>query len=254
MSRERIVTGIISPLGVGGICELGGSWSITFQLLVWREAGGPIETKPLRIEKPILGEIFFTLWRWRLRKGQTIRLRVQEMEKPPHIMRTVEMLGLQGRPRDPELAEAAHAILNPADITHPKLGILKASETFHDIYEAEGEWCGIPVKLALEAGEHSIEEAADHLYNALQRQAEIDALFRQRIVDDYYDIWAEGWAREGEYVDRADWIARISPANVDMDGSGAISIYYDDGDLFAGHSLIASMSPDGEIEEAMLVG
>lgn len=251
---QRIVTGIVGPFGIAGLSDLGGKRSITFQLVVWREGDGPICTNPLRIEKPILSEHMIALWRWRLRKGQTIRLNVRDMEKPPEIMRTVEMLRLQGRPHDPALSEAAHEILNPPDYTHPKLGTLKAGETFHDVFEATGKWCGVPVRMSLEAGAHSIAEAADHLSDALDRQAEIDAQFRQRITDDYYGIWAEGWANDGEDLDRTEWNARFTPTDVEVDGSGALSIYYADGDLFAGHSIVASMSPEGDIEDSMMVG
>lgn len=250
----RIVTGIVAPTGAGGVGSMDGKWSLTFQLSVWQEADGEIETAPLRIEMPVANHSMLELWIKRIRAREPVRIRVVDMETPPQIMRTVRMTKLVSRPHSPELLKAAEPILNPPPYSHPTLGTFIPDQIFPDTYSGQGEWVGAAVKFHLETEGATPDEMAASLSAYLDRQVSIDAELREGIIADLYPLWRDVWRGDREMLGEESWIEMIGPVDVSVDTEGCLGIVFDDGDLFGGHAITTTMAPDGSIEEAMLAG
>lgn len=77
---------------------------------------------------------------------------------------------------------------------------------------------------------------------------------RGAIAEDYLELYNDTWRQDDdEALDRAGFIARISPTFVDID-EDVIQVYFHDGDLFAGHSIVLSLDSALHITDIKLAG
>jgi hypothetical protein len=83
---------------------------------------------------------------------------------------------------------------------------------------------------------------------------EIEAVERF-LAGHYLDLANEQWLPpEQPRLSVEAFIKAISLENVDFDGSGGVSFTFADGDIFAGHWLIAHVRPDGVLAHHELAG
>lgn len=66
----------------------------------------------------------------------------------------------------------------------------------------------------------------------------------------YNDTWRQD---DDDELDHDGFIARITPTNVDIDVD-VIQIYFNDGGLFAGHSLVLLLDTDLQVLDVKLAG
>jgi hypothetical protein len=70
----------------------------------------------------------------------------------------------------------------------------------------------------------------------------------------YNDTWADPALGFGP-LSAEDFLQRITLAQVDvMDEEGALSLYFDDGDLFGGHTIDLFWTADGKMYDSTLAG
>jgi hypothetical protein len=151
---------------------------------------------------------------------------------------------------------------------HPILGELRWDEQLR-WWDAHVELApGIPVAFCLsdDGGDQANADpdklfAAGGEYLAWARAAEPRC--RQRIADDLLDCYNDVWANTGPdnpdggpglLATRDEFIARIRPSAVHLHTDGSGAWYYDDGDLFAGHSIEVWVSADRVFSGAHLAG
>ena len=61
-------------------------------------------------------------------------------------------------------------------------------------------------------------------------------------------------SRGMEELDRETFMKSITPECVNVDQDGSVEFAFDDADIFAGHTILVQMDPDGEFEEAYIAG
>ena len=77
---------------------------------------------------------------------------------------------------------------------------------------------------------------------------------RLHVADAYLDTFNENWTEEGP-IGREEFARRIELIEVSFGpGGGGPMLWYDDGDLFAGHSLSAHFDADFRFQGANLWG
>gem|GEM_PF-3589668 len=59
---------------------------------------------------------------------------------------------------------------------------------------------------------------------------------------------------EGPEITRSDFIKKISIEAVTFYEEGGAEVYYNDGELFAGHTIIVRVAKDGKLKDALLGG
>jgi hypothetical protein len=88
---------------------------------------------------------------------------------------------------------------------------------------------------------------------AIVRRLDPQAL-RLAVADDYLEVYNDTWREEDdEALDRAGFAARIEPGFVDITDD-IIEIYFRDGGLFAGHSIVLSLDTGLHITDIKLAG
>jgi hypothetical protein len=79
-------------------------------------------------------------------------------------------------------------------------------------------------------------------------------LLRGAVAEDYLELYNDTWRQDDDpELDQDGFVARIAPTSVELDDDG-VRIYFGDGDLFAGHSLVVTLNPALEITDITLSG
>jgi hypothetical protein len=73
------------------------------------------------------------------------------------------------------------------------------------------------------------------------------------VADAYLGTFNQTWSEEGP-ISREEFARRIELVEVSFGTGGGPTLWYDDGDLFAGHSLSAHFDADGQFRGANLWG
>ncbi len=76
---------------------------------------------------------------------------------------------------------------------------------------------------------------------------------RRVVAEGYLDLYNDTWSQDDEDLDHDGFCARITPNSVDIDEDG-VQVYFDDGDLFLGHSIVMSFDAELQLAEIKLAG
>ncbi len=74
---------------------------------------------------------------------------------------------------------------------------------------------------------------------------------REGLVGEFVSLHAD-W--HGEEISPADFLARLELDSVDFLRDGGVTIFYGDGGMFGGHSLIVHLDSSGEFDRAEMFG
>ncbi|MBD1845849.1 DUF2262 domain-containing protein [Cyanobacteria bacterium FACHB-63] len=93
-----------------------------------------------------------------------------------------------------------------------------------------------------EARETDIQALMNHAAELLSQIRELEPQIRQKIADDLLDLYNNTWARDEDddappRMSRAEFIQSITLESFNLAWDGSRSWWYNDNDLFAGHSI-----------------
>ncbi|SCW74009.1 hypothetical protein SAMN04487970_103760 [Paenibacillus tianmuensis] len=89
----------------------------------------------------------------------------------------------------------------------------------------------------------------------IARLEAIDSKARAFAADELLELKNDNWLVEDEEpVTKKDFVQRMSIETIAFDEDGAFEIWFADGDLFWGHSIMVSMNSEGEPEDAGMHG
>lgn len=123
----------------------------------------------------------------------------------------------------------------PFSFNDEHLGKLKLNRAF-DQFEGEVLWCGNSVRLSLGCNGGKDDQAsmqfARELVNAQKSwDARVCKYAAQGLLPIANDCWLE------EEIDEAEFIRRIVLVDISVDGDDNFSFWFDDGDIFWGHTI-----------------
>jgi hypothetical protein len=82
----------------------------------------------------------------------------------------------------------------------------------------------------------------------------LDSQHLRRVVAEHYlELYNDTWCQDDEDLDHDAFCARIAPTSIDIDEDG-VQIYFDDGDLFLGHSILMLLDAQLQLTEIKLAG
>lgn len=134
---------------------------------------------------------------------------------------------------------------------HKTLGRLYFDEQF-DEWRGELAWGGSTVSIAVvgngEIDEHGLDAASRGL---LRLDAERVRAF---VADQLLELYNETWSEDDVPLHASALVARIKPNRLELSVDGCATVYFDDGELFHGHSIEVTLDASGELEEAKIAG
>lgn len=77
--------------------------------------------------------------------------------------------------------------------------------------------------------------------------------YRAEAAGELLELYNDNW-NEGEPIDAVAFASRLMLENVVVERDGSVTLWYDDGDLFAGHVIFVVVEPDGTVSRAEIAG
>src|SRR5262249_30572895 len=137
---------------------------------------------------------------------------------------------------DEELSAYAAELQRPVTFEHALLGALTLDRGL-DCWETRIVWNGSMVGLVINVpDEADARVVADGTQELLRESAAWDVRIRERAAVDLLEL-ANDWGEEsGAVVTPAEFTSRLTLEEITLEWDGAFSFWFDDGDLFLGHS------------------
>jgi hypothetical protein len=231
--EKTIVLGVVYPPGAGGSQSPSESeWTLRFELKPWRKADGEIEERGLSVSK-VVSQARLKEYMGLIQPFDVVRAQVQLGGEL-----TATLIELIGKEADEELTRRAAELQEPVTIEVDFFGTLTLDRRV-DWWETEQVWAGTPVTLSITLAEDgnvaSVAKTAEALW---RNQAEWDQQVRARAIDKLLVLKNENWRDEDEAeVTAAEFNRRMKLESVTVDPDGGFEFWFEDGDLFLGHSI-----------------
>lgn len=235
--RHRVL-GVVK-FGPGLASVSGEKWSLRLTLRPWRSADGAIKTTDLFLDMPTRRSLeeFAAI-----KMGEVVEVIVSgPLAEWPTPTRMIDYR--TGR-QDAELKQIYDSEV-ARTIDAPPFGLLKFEIRF-DRFKGRANWRGTMVELTITGSNAELDEAALRTAQALfAGQDRWDALMRQAIVAELLPLKNDTWLEEDEApLEAEEFLRRLTVSSVAVGGDGSFDFYFDDGDLFWGHAVIAAFDPE----------
>jgi len=112
---------------------------------------------------------------------------------------------------------------------------------------------GHTIQVALSTTEKELETLLAQAHPLLARIRREEADLRRATAEALLELYNTAW-NEGAVIDGARFAARITLQAVTFYTDGSAELFYDDDDLFAGHTLLVSLDTHGALRDATLAG
>jgi hypothetical protein len=247
------VRGVVGPEGAAAVrlAPDPETW-LYIEVRPWRTVGGSIQDRPLRLRMAVDADSG-PHWIERAPPGAVIEFEVDALVREGEVDQA--MIRLDGPVEDAELAARAADAPPPPEIDDPTFGALVYRPGL-GWFEGEAVWRGRPVRIHL--SDDSDQQAVRSLAVARRLWAGQDrwhGLIVAAMLRDLLPLKNETWLEpDEETVTGERFLASVALESISVYPDGGLEFFFDDGDLFFGHSIIASGDVESGIGEAHLAG
>ena len=178
----------------------------------------------------------------------TCHVRVRRSKTDPSHLMLVKLVSKQQDPRFDALRKECE---KPVVIAS-HLGTFTLNRHY-DWYEGTIDYLGAPcdVTLSVDQGSTDASQQLARLEQLHENLAAIDRSVRdfaaQEMLDDAVD-WCE------EEVSHEQFMERMESPSINVEEDGSVCFAFEDGGLFAGHTIMVYMNSDGHFDEALIAG
>lgn len=258
-AREPVmeIIGLVDPSGAGRSRWKGDpEWTFSANLIAWRLPGGPVQRTPVRLERPADDEAYAVLGP-AFDPYDLVRIKVR---MPPPEEDGVRHAFLETLVHtivdDDELEAFAAALQAPVVVQDAQLGALTLDRSL-SWFTGELAWRGGSVQVHLPAGPDDRPLMVPEARAVVAALADWEDRARQRIREDLLELFNDTW--RDEESDPAPlsveaFQARLSLSSFELGEGRGLTFWYDDGDLFAGHSIEVQGDLDEGFSSAGLAG
>jgi hypothetical protein len=234
------IVGIVARLSGCGVNEPWSElWSFKLNFDAWRIRGGPLRKEALEFKRMCTEQEMIELGN-QFEVDTIISVRARLAEKnlmgTPHAL--LEEIG-EPVEDDAEMNEYLAELLRPVTHVDAVLGTLTFDRGLGR-FSARVMWRGQLVDFDLAAAGH-LSECIAFAHTLIRDQAEWHDRTRDFAVKELRTLKNENWLDEGEdEVTADDFRKLLTLSSVSVDPEGNVSFWFDDGDLFWGHSVVVS--------------
>lgn len=235
--EPAVVLGVVDPPGAAGAqSPPHAEWTLRFTLKPWRQADGDVDERELSISKPASEENLREYLRV-IQPYDVVRAHVRFSDELSATL--IEFLGQDDS--DEELTQRAAELQLPVTMEVDFFGTLTLDRRV-DWWETEEVWAGTPVRLSISPDESGDIETAAKTAEALwSSQSDWDHRIRARAIDELLTLKNEGWREEGEAeVTAQEFAQRMKLESATVYPDGEFEFWFEDDDLFLGHSIRVS--------------
>lgn len=256
--REAIIIeGIVAPSGVGAATG-GAICHLTFETSRWRRQGGELVHQAATVRKRCSQAEVDAIFK-ALSAYSVFQIECKLIESPEGLDKPqIELLRIISTDlNDPALKQAVDELKKPVTYKDGQFGLFTLDRSVH-WYNAQTTWVGTATQLSLDSGAriHAFPQESLEQARKLWKDAKLwDGQIQSCILKDLLDLKNGRWLQEGERKLTADgFLRRITLSSIVVRSDGSFEFWYDDGDLFLGHSIMVSGSIGGGLDYAGLQG
>lgn len=138
---------------------------------------------------------------------------------------------------------------------HPVFGRLEHDDELNT-YQAKVALGKKQFSIRLEMSDDGDYARAEERAIRFMRDAKVELeAARRYLAGHYLDLANEDWSEgDQERMSVKEFLSRIEPEDVLFNGDGGVELTFRDGEVFAGHWLIARIRPDGILFDHELAG
>lgn len=201
----------------------------------------------------------FEIYHIRARKSMPMPLKAGQSTAWNHRYLVVQLVEKQTT--HPQLDAIREHLKQPV-IIEDAIGKLILDRKF-SCFEGDVDWlgtsCNVILNTDVEDGE-TAEKALEKFHMLYADLTGWDHRFRtyaaEKLVEGAND-WLQDELEEGEEADpitEEDFARRIVISMIAIEADGSITVYYDDDDMFWGHTIVVSINQNGEMTDADIAG
>jgi hypothetical protein len=267
--RERL-RGLIDANGGGEHSTRVGKRMVPllgFSLAAWRSGDGPVTEDERRCDLVLKKETDleidpYTIVELEVADDDDEKCRLppdpvlDRYKKPTTWLTRVVAIGVS----DPELERIRDAMQAPVRSTHPTLGEFEYDRSLR-AFSGAVDWNGRRVPLSLgcpdpKRPKRVLKHAESLLANWQDWQHRAPAFAADRLLALKNGEWADedDDGKRAPPITRDEFLARLSPNSIEIQESGRLTFWFDDGDLFSGHLVHVDGKVDGKITKAGIGG
>ena len=236
------ILGVVDPLcsGVVGSSDGNDRWTFSVTFAAWKLAGEPARTRKLTLRKPgiLLDECGFLSDLFKPYEVLRFRARLAEQSVfggPEALL--VEAIGTHSD--DHELNRMAQQLQEPVTFETLEFGRFTLDRRI-DWFVAETTWGSVPMELHLRSCESADQRELLNLARSLwEMQPAWDERIKNFAVAKLLDLKNEGWLQDDEkQLTPEAFKQRMTLESITIYSHGHFEFWFDDGDLFWGHSIM----------------
>jgi hypothetical protein len=234
------IIGVVQPPGPGGAKngteEL---WSLVFSVHPWKREGGLLDSRQLRLVQNGLTHDQLRLRIASIKPYTVLRARVRLFEPRPNMLLSAEVLDIRNHnDPDAELHALASEQQKPIVFAHPLFGQLTLDRGV-TAFQAKLTVAGEPMEVSIDAEGEAPDPAALAIAERFWKdQADWDHRLREFAAAQLIGLKNDTWLQEDEEpLTEAEFINKLTANSMGFDPPDAFTIYYNDGDIFWGHSI-----------------
>jgi len=255
LPEELNILAVTGASGFGGGRSQGEKlWTASIGLTAWMEEDSPdIHQGDFRLVA-LADDRLMDYLRQRVPRDFIIKCRARLSVDGSRLL----MLELPQPGFDPDLKAILDEQKKPVTFWVDGLGTFALNRAL-GWFEAEADWLGSPIRLDLDRDEDR-EKCLFHLRALMKGQADWDGRLRACAARDLLEL-ANDWASDGgceehepEEITREQFMERMELDAIQIYEDGAFEFWFNDGDLFWGHSIHVTGSLTNGPEEAQMEG
>ena len=230
-AEELDILAVTGPVGFGGF-KRGSFWQASIGLTAWMEEDSPDihrEEVPLYI---LADHSLLDYLRQRTPPDFIIKFQGRLAKDGKSLL----LLDLPQPGFDPDLKAILQEQKKPVTLEAEGLGLFTLERRVK-WFETEIDWCGGKAALEFDQGEpEEMARAQDTARTLLADAADWDRRVREYAAGELTGL-ANDWAEGEEELSPEDFIARMELAAIQVAPEGEFEFWFDDGQMFYGHSI-----------------
>ncbi|MEM9790490.1 MAG: DUF2262 domain-containing protein [Planctomycetota bacterium] len=258
LDQQPIVTvdGVVGANAVsGGKMQGDELWDATFSLVAWRIDDGVIESGQMVVHK-FCSDADLHALQDLVDKESLVRFQAQIVDRSSSGILDARLQGFSTVKIDDEkLEELRSARLAPLVYDDPVLGDLTLNRSINS-YEAPVAWLGNEVELSISALNEEIDKRSLQIAHELvEKQSIWHARAIDLAADSLLELKNDSWLEDDEdEVTHDEFIKAMTLESISVFSDKTFAFYFEDGDLFWGHTIEVTGSIDKGPDSANIVG
>lgn len=252
---------ILGVVGAGGIGRVGIGppdniqWTVFIPLCAWKLVGQELRKTEMTVRKFVSDEAAVLAFK-APNAYDVVRIKARWLENTVLDSPQALLTDLVGKDdSDSELNAYALELQEAVTFEDPMFGQFTLDRSL-DWYEATTDWCGNAIRLTLPAG--SPDDTTNGLGVARKLWAE-EQMWRRKITDfavhELLGLKNASWRVQNDSeVSVEEFARRLTLDSVWINANGSFEFWYDDGDLFCGHSIMVRGNLSHGPEKATIQG